>query len=513
LLGGLGKDNGRPKELKMGCSSSSAPSKEGGAGNGNTDGKDKKQAKDDNANFQSKLMCLKNVSLLKSLPNDQLPIVAKEMTSHSFDRGQKVISQDEMGDELFIIKEGEAAVSINTEGKEGIVAKLKAGDYFGENALLRNEPRQATIIAESKLVCFKITRSNFQKLGLQTQLTFGNRKAFFCGRQAEAKSKKPSTKDERDYTLISNALKSNDNLKVMTSMDDSRCRKLADLMWEENVGTGDDIITEGDMQNAFYFYIVKDGNFEIWQSNSPDQQDGRNLGDLMQSKMLSSVGKGGSFGELALLYLVPRAATVKAKTSSVVWVIDRDQFKKTLMPISESKLKQHVNVLNSVGILDSLIHEEKRALAEEFTEMQFKKAEEIVRQGEPGNTFYILYEGKCDVIRDGEIVSQLSADSSHEKAVFFGERALLGSDVREATVKVSSTTAKTLTLDRDKFNTLLGPLKDLMERSKDKAGPDTSSWKGGKILRKDLLLVGLLGCGVSVKSTCMSTKRRVLHMQ
>jgi len=217
--------------------------------------------------------------------------------------------------------------------------------------------------------------------------------------------------------------------------------------------------------------------------------------NLLQSKKLTSVGAGGSFGELALLYLVPRAATVKATSPSSVWVIDRDQFKRTLMPFSESKLKQHVTILNTVGILDSLIQEEKRALAEEFTEMQFKKDEVIIRQGEAGNTFYILYDGECEIIKDGGTIHKLSASSDHEKAEFFGEQALLNNDVRAATVKVISPTAKTLTLDRDKFNTLLGPLQELMSRPKDKVGPDTSSWKRAKILRKDLSPVGLLGCG------------------
>jgi len=44
-------------------------------------------------------------------------------------------------------------------------------------------------------------------------------------------------------------------------------------------------------------------------------------------KLVQTVTAGGSFGELALLYLVPRAATVVAKEKSSVWVIDRKNFK------------------------------------------------------------------------------------------------------------------------------------------------------------------------------------------
>lgn len=42
------------------------------------------------------------------------------------------------------------------------VALLKAGDYFGENALLRDEPRAATIKAVTTLSTYKITREKFQ---------------------------------------------------------------------------------------------------------------------------------------------------------------------------------------------------------------------------------------------------------------------------------------------------------------------------------------------------------------
>ena len=45
---------------------------------------------------------------------------------------------------------------------------------------------------------------------------------------------------------------------------------------------------------------------------------------------MQTVTAGGSFGELALLYLVPRAATVVAKEKSSVWVIDRKNFKENL---------------------------------------------------------------------------------------------------------------------------------------------------------------------------------------
>jgi len=79
---------------------------------------------------------------------------------------------------------------------------------------------------------------------------------------------------------------------------------------------------------AEYFYIVQDGSFEIFVATDPGSYDPSNPGPGVY---VSTVTKGGSFGELALLYLVPRAATVTAKSESPVWVIDRMTFKSISM--------------------------------------------------------------------------------------------------------------------------------------------------------------------------------------
>lgn len=47
--------------------------------------------------------------------------------------------------------------------------------------------------------------------------------------------------------------------------------------------------------------------------------------------LVTNIGEGGSFGELALIYGTPRAATVKAKTDLKLWGIDRDSYRRILM--------------------------------------------------------------------------------------------------------------------------------------------------------------------------------------
>lgn len=51
----------------------------------------------------------------------------------------------------------------------------------------------------------------------------------------------------------------------------------------------------------------------------------------VNGEWVTSIGEGGSFGELALIYGTPRAATVKAKTDLKLWGIDRDSYRRILM--------------------------------------------------------------------------------------------------------------------------------------------------------------------------------------
>lgn len=64
-----------------------------------------------------------------------------------------------------------------------------------------------------------------------------------------------------------------------------------------------------------------------------------------------TVGEGGSFGELALIYGTPRAATVKASSDVKLWGIDRDSYRRILMGSTIRKRKMYEEFLSKVSIL------------------------------------------------------------------------------------------------------------------------------------------------------------------
>lgn len=61
----------------------------------------------------------------------------------------------------------------------------------------------------------------------------------------------------------------------------------------------------------------------------------------MNNQFVTSIGEGGSFGELALIYGTPRAATVRAKDNVKLWGIDRESYRRILM-VSAAKLTKRL---------------------------------------------------------------------------------------------------------------------------------------------------------------------------
>lgn len=71
----------------------------------------------------------------------------------------------------------------------------------------------------------------------------------------------------------------------------------------------------------------------------------------MNSELVTTIAEGGSFGELALIYGTPRAATVRAKTDVKLWGIDRDSYRRILMGSTIRKRKMYEEFLSRVSIL------------------------------------------------------------------------------------------------------------------------------------------------------------------
>ena len=101
-------------------------------------------------------------TLFAELDDRELSSIAAVAKSRRYAKDDVVFHADESGDIFCLIKEGQVKVTmISPEGKEIILSLLGPGDFFGEMALLDNEPRSATIIATEPLEIATIWRSDF----------------------------------------------------------------------------------------------------------------------------------------------------------------------------------------------------------------------------------------------------------------------------------------------------------------------------------------------------------------
>ena len=75
--------------------------------------------------------------------------------------GQKIVTQGEVGDCMFVIQEGKAQVLREENGAETVVDTMRAGDIFGEMAILEHTVRSATVRAETPVRALTIDRRTF----------------------------------------------------------------------------------------------------------------------------------------------------------------------------------------------------------------------------------------------------------------------------------------------------------------------------------------------------------------
>jgi len=87
--------------------------------------------------------------------------ITKNIITRNYDRGDFLVREGEAGEEMFIIQSGSAEVLIN---KDGAINVLNRNDYFGELALLSDEPRKASVVALEPMAVFVINSEIFGQL-------------------------------------------------------------------------------------------------------------------------------------------------------------------------------------------------------------------------------------------------------------------------------------------------------------------------------------------------------------
>jgi len=255
---------------------------------------------------------LKGVPLLARFTDEELAMLGGTVVEKSFKDKEFVVHQGEVGTGFFILTEGEAVVTRHDpsvpEGKreETVVGSLKAGDYFGEAALVNQSKRGASVQAHGPIKTFYLERAAFAHLFQEERFNvqFAKRAAISAEAATAAGKAQPvaavlappdAMRDKPAATrnVILQAVRGN---LLFEGLSFEHKNLIIDQMYRMEVRNGTTVIKQGDRGDNLY--VVESGAFDVFVSVS-----GR-------TRRVSQRGPGTVFGELALMYNSPRAATV-----------------------------------------------------------------------------------------------------------------------------------------------------------------------------------------------------------
>ncbi|VDM43390.1 unnamed protein product [Toxocara canis] len=208
--------------------------------------------------------------------------------------------------------------------------------------------------------------------------------------------------------LIRDAVQKNDFLRCLAK---EQVIELVECMYEKRMVKDEWIIREG--EPGYRLFVVADGQVRI-------SKGGVTLSVLKPPVVI---------GELAILYNCERTASVQAITDVTLWVLERSIYKTITMRIGMERHSELMAFLHKVSLVKSLDEDKISKLADALDQDYYAGGSYIVREGERGDTFFIINSGRVRVTQhcDGEVEPREIRILS--KGDYFGEKALLGEEV------------------------------------------------------------------------------------
>ena len=207
---------------------------------------------------------------------------------------------------------------------------------------------------------------------------------------------------------------------------------------------GATVVRQGDRGDQFF--VIASGNAEVL------------LREGGEDRPVQQLGVGDYFGERALLGDGFRRATVRSLAPLKVLAFSADVFWKELAGTVawEARLRSALGErerLEEIPIFSRMGSRQLDLLAVKLKVLEVGAGETLVRQGDPGDTFYIVREGELDVLVSGNGGRRRA--NVLKPGEFFGEAALLDDAPRNATVR-ARTQASVWQLGRQDFRDVVG---------------------------------------------------------
>jgi cGMP-dependent protein kinase len=387
------------------------------------------------SSYQETKSFIESVPIFSILTPAQKEALLGCVVINRFMPGQRIVNEGDPGDLFYIIKEG----SVICTQRQKELRTMSKGEFFGEQALLYNSTRTATITANGEVKCLCINRESLTKvLGSQLQNII-----------------------YRNSLKIS--IEKSQYLRVLTK---DQQQKLIECAKVRTFAPNSVVIPEGTPRTSKLIILMK-GKLKF-----------TGTGKLV--KVFSCVGEESITKETSDVY----SEDIIAEEDSDVAEIDRATFESCIGGRFDvvSTNNEALSVMKKVNILSSLSHAKLAELLRMLKVQHYSDGEVIVRQNTTGQTFYIIKSGRVNVSIDNVNVRTIT------KLDYFGERSLMFNETRSATVTASGDVSCWILQKDDFFNVIDEPRRNqLLKRIE---------LQDDNIMMEDLILVKTLGKGM-----------------
>ncbi len=153
-----------------------------------------------------------------------------------------------------------------------------------------------------------------------------------------------------------------------------------------------------------------------------------------------------------------------------------------------ASVTEYEGFLRNVPLFEALSNQEVSEVAANLVEEVFDPDSYIIREGDPGESMYVLKSGKATATKQG-----YEFEIDYQPGDFFGELALLTANPRGASIKTAADSeAVVLKVERKQFMLLVGKASTLLERNREMYD----------MVNQELMEVRLHACAISPR-TCM----------
>mmetsp|Transcript_11094 Transcript_11094/g.36504 ORF Transcript_11094/g.36504 Transcript_11094/m.36504 type:complete len:943 (+) Transcript_11094:157-2985(+) len=378
------------------------------------------------------------------LTEHSLMLIAERVTTAVFQPGDKIVCEGDAMEHFTIIRRGAIDQRKRSGGERSSIGVLRERNFFGGTELIAGETAFYDYVAagDAETEVVRLDAAAFRQMlpSLRAGLT--------------------------DY-LIYVSLK---KLPICSTLTENDLGLVVDAFKPETYRQGEEVVKAGEIGEALF--VVQTGRLEA-------------RGE--RGEALLSYRAGTVFGERALVTRERRAAAVVVTSAEATLLrLERKAFEVLLGPLADRLEEEtRVKIIQSVPLLHSLSKGEAVALAKAMQYATYQPGDVVISEGEVGDTFFLVKDGEVEALKAGAVVGTINGGG------FFGEKALLANETRQATIRAKTAT-EVFYINRESFERHLSKLEYLINLEQERKEREASS----KVIPwQELDLINILGEG------------------